>query len=262
MNTRTKFPPIQARTSTRSLSSQLRRSGFAFMVLTVALLPGCHVNQWNSSVTGSGRLVTNTLELADFTKVAAGSAFQVTITHGDQYRVVATVDDNLVEHLDITRSHETLNIQLKPNTSIRNATLKAEVTMPDLIGLSLGGASRTTLAGFSSDKPLEVELSGASTVKGQIQSGTARFGASGASRIELQGGAQNLTVKASGASNVNLDRFTSTDTEVEASGASHVTVNPSGKLQALASGASSVRYLGTPASVNSEAMGASSVKKK
>ena len=206
--------------------------------------------------------MTNTLGLADFTKVAAGSAFQVTITHGDQYRVVATVDDNLVECLDIARSHETLNIQLQPNVSIRNATLKVDVTMPDLIGLHLDGANRTTLAGFSSDKPLEVELNGACTVKGDIQSGAAQFRASGASRIELQGAAQNLTVTASGASNVSLDRFTSHDTDVEASGASHVTISPGGKLQARASGASSVRYLGTPASVNSEATGASSVKKQ
>jgi hypothetical protein len=220
------------------------------------------MHPWGDCITGSGRTVAVTLDLTGFSRVALGSTFQVTITRGDQHRVVATVDDNLVEHLDVTRSGETLNIRLKPNLSVHNATLKVDVTMPDLVGLNAGGASRTTLAGFSSDKSLEAEVDGASTVRGEITSGDTRFCAAGASRIELQGRAQNLQVKAGGASSVSLERFMSKDTEVEASGASHVTVNASGHLKVRASGASSVCYIGTPASVSSQTTGASSMKHK
>ena len=246
----------------RNLLSSTFRRGFAAWALTVLLLPGCYYSQWSNSITGSGRTVNKTLELAGFSKVRAGSAFQVTITRGDKHSVVVTVDDNILEHLDVTQSGKTLHLGLKPNLSIRNATLKVDVVMPDLTSLALGGASRMTVTGFTSDKPLDAELGGASSLGGDIKSGDARFHASGASKIQLQGSAQNLRVKAAGASNVSLDRFASNDTVVEASGASHVSVNASGKLDAQASGASSVRYVGTPASVSSHAAGASSIKQK
>lgn len=262
MNKRVIPALIPVRVSRRDRASLVFQRGWVSCALAVFLLAGCCMHPWGDRITGSGRTVTETFDLAGFSRLVVGSTFQVSVTRGDQHRVLATVDDNLVEHLDISRSGETLNIRLKPNLSVDHATLKVDVTMPDLLGLDAGGASRTTLAGFSSDKSLEAEVDGASTVRGEITSGDTRFRAAGASRIELQGGAQNLRVKASGASSVNLDRFTSNGTGVEASGASHVTVNARGNLEVRASGASSVRYVGTPASVSSQVTGASSVKQK
>ncbi len=224
------------------------------------LLPGCIVVQSDSSITGSGHLVTTTLDHTGFTGVAAGSAFHVTITRAEQWSVAITVDDNLADYVEVTQSKDKLRIGLKPNVGIRQATLKAAVTLPELTDLELGGASRATVGGFSSERSLEVEVSGASHLEGDVKSGDTRVEASGASHVKLQGQARNLKVKASGASQVNLEQYGSEDTVVTASGASHVVVSPRGKLEVEAAGASSVRYAGTPTSVNSHTSGASSVR--
>ena len=233
--------------------------GWAWIAL---LLPGCSVVHSDPTITGSGRTVTRGYEQSGFHQVVAGSAFQVSITRGENWSLAVTVDDNLLEFVEVVQSKETLRLGLKPNLSIRQATLKADVTMPELTGLELGGASRAAIDGFSSDRSLEVELHGASRLRGDIKSGDARFQASGASHLELTGRARSLKVKASGASHVGLERFGSENATVTASGASHVTVNAQGNLEVEASGASSVRYLGTPASVNSHASGASSVRRQ
>ncbi len=89
-----------------------------------------------------------------------------------------------------------------------------------------------------------------------------RMRASGASTVEITGSTGPLDVEASGASTVRLANFTSADTRVNASGASNITVNASGKLTGEASGASSVRYTGSPASVQVDTSGASSVKQQ
>jgi hypothetical protein len=240
------------------------RSRLRLLLLTLLLVPLAGCVTWNSGhgITGSGRTVTHEFVLNGFTRVAAGSAFHVRISQGAQYSVAVTVDDNLVDYLDVSRSGATLRLFLKPNVNIRNATLKAAVVMPDLTGLDLSGATGTTLTGFISEKPLAVELSGASHLRGEVQCGDARFGTSGASEVVLRGGADHLKVRASGASTVNLEGYPSRDTVVEADGASHVTVDASGKLEARAGGASSIRYVGRPASVRSHASGASSVRRK
>ncbi|MBI2947296.1 MAG: DUF2807 domain-containing protein [Verrucomicrobia bacterium] len=213
-------------------------------------------------ITGSGTTVTKEYELAGFSRLAVGNAFQVEVTQGPKHSVAVTVDDNLVEYLDVSKSGDALRIKLQPQISVRHATMKAAVTMPELTGLDLSGAVRASLTGFSSDNPLDAELSGASHLRGDIKSGDARFDVSGASRVELRGNAKALKITASGASHANFDEYQSGETTARASGASRITVAPSGNLDADASGASTVSYTGEPRDVKAHTSGASSVRRK
>ena len=234
-------------------------TGLACLVGAV-LLAGC--GMMGPSITGSGHPATKEYQFADFSQVKAGSAFQIEVVQGAKYQVTVTIDDNLLDKLDVAKSGDTLSIGLQPYISIRQATMRAKVVMPTLTGLDLSGAARGEVSGFSSDKKLKVELSGASHLRADVVSGDATFDASGASHAEVHGKGKTLKAMASGASHLDLDGFASGDASIEASGASHVVVNASGALNASASGASSVRYTGKPASVNSSASGASSVKER
>ena len=236
--------------------SQVR---FLSVVVVAFLLAGCAV-PFTTQLVPSGPLVTKDYDLSNFIAVAAGSAFQVEISQSDKYSVSVTVNENMVERLDVGVSGNTLRISLKPDIGITGAaTLKAKVTMPELTGLDLSGASRTTLAGFNSDKSLKSEVSGASTLRGGLTCGDASFNVSGASKVGLEGSAQDLSVEASGASTVDLGNFASKNTVVNASGASKVVVAASGSLDVEASGASTVRYAGEPAKLKTNTSGASTV---
>ena len=85
---------------------------------------------------------------------------------------------------------------------------------------------------------------------------------SGASTLELRGSASNLKVSASGASHARLDQFNSKSAVVDASSASHISLNVADKLEAEASGASHVRYLGQPQVLKLHSSGASSIRKQ
>ena len=232
------------------------------VILLAAVLAGAGCGVLGPSITGSGNTVAKEYDLVGFSRLAVGNAFQVAIAHGPKHSVTVTVDDNLVEHLDVAKSGDILRIKLRPNLNVRNATLRATVALPELTGLDLSGAVRATLTGFNSDKSLDAELSGACNLRGDIKNGDARFDVSGASKIELRGSARALKASASGASTVNLAEYKSGNTVADASGASHITVIPSGNLQADASGASSVKYGGEPTDVKAHTSGASSVRKK
>jgi hypothetical protein len=238
------------------------RLRFLALVVVVLMLTGC-IAPLGAQITASGPVVAKEFDLARFTQVAAGSAFAVEITGGDTYSVTVMVNENLLDQLDVSVSGSTLRIYLKPGLGITGkATMQAKVTMPGLAGLDLSGATRTTVAGFNSEQPLDIKVSGASTLRGDMTSGDARVDASGASTVALQGGAQDMNVKASGASTVDFGRFSSQDTTVDASGASRVTVSPSGQLDVEASGASTVLYVGEPAGQRVNTSGASTVRQK
>lgn len=230
------------------------------LFLAVALLAGC----MPGSITGSGNVVTREENITGFNKVDASHAFKVDISQGEAFSVVIRIDDNLVQHLEVVKRGSTLKIDLKPGRSysIRKATMEAEVTMPELTGLDLSGASHGTITGFKSTKALNVNLSGASHLAGDIEAGDGRFDVSGASHVTLSGSGQDVKVDASGASHVTLADFSMANADVEAEGASRVTVKPSGGLDVKASGASHVYYLGSPTLGKVETSGASKVERK
>ena len=78
----------------------------------------------------------------------------------------------------------------------------------------------------------------------------------------LSGSAGDVSVDASGSSDVDLGDFPGADGEVSASGASSVTVNLSGRLDADASGSSDVYYLGNPELGSIDTSGSSSIQSR
>jgi hypothetical protein len=220
-----------------------------------SLIPGP-----GEAIQGSGNVVTQDFDFTGFEEVEVSNAVTASITQGGTFDVAVRIDDNLVEHLQVVKEGSTLRIRLEPGILITNATVEAQVIMPEVIGLDVSGASQCTVTGFSSTKALRIDVFGASGLTGSIEAGDARFDVSGASHVTLSGSAQDVTIDVSGASSLDLSAFPVADASVEASDASHATVNATGRLDANASGASSVRYLGNPTLGTIETSGASSVE--
>jgi hypothetical protein len=224
------------------------------------LLPG-------DSITGSGELVTETYDLADFTAVDVSHAFDAEIASADAFSVEVTVDDNILENVDVRRDGDTLRIGMKGNDSYRNVTMDAAIAMPTIAQLKLSGASSARLGAFTSEEPFKLELQGASTVDcSEMASGSATFDLAGASKADCRGfttgeteialqGASSLSltgsggngdISAKGASKVDLGGFPVANAKVKLEGASNATVETDGMLDVDLSGSSDVRYLGEP----------------
>jgi hypothetical protein len=134
--------------------------------------------------------------------------------------------------------------------------------MPELTGLDLSGASQATIAGFKSSNDLSVDLSGSSSLVGDIEAAKTNFDLSGGSDANLSGSGQETTIDAAGGSQIDLSDFPVADVTVNAGGGSTATVNSSGKLNADASGASQIYYLGDPILGEIDTSGASTVEHK
>jgi hypothetical protein len=229
------------------------------LFLAGILLAGCG----SIPITGSGNVVTQEEAITGFDKVDISYSFEANISQGDTFSVVIRADDNLVEYLQVVKEGNTLQIGLKPNhPEIRSATLEAEVTMPELAGLDLTGASHVTVTGFKSAQALVVDASGASHLRGDIEAGDLTFNLDGGSEVILTGSAENATIKASGSSEVDLSAFSVVDANVEAGGASQVAVNASGRLDVDASNSAQVYYLGSPTLGKMDTSGSASIEQK
>ena len=233
-------------------------TGILVILITGIALVACGLV--NGDIRGSGNIVTKPLPISDFTRVEAGNSFNVTITRADRFNVSIQADDNLVEHLDVRKSGETLVLRLKPGKSARRATLVADVSLPHLNGVKLSGASRGVVSGFESEDKFDAKLSGASYLSGDIRIGHGDVELSGASSVDLKGAGTGLTLKGSGASTADLDDFTFDSAVVKLSGASTAQLNVRDNIGPVSlSGASRLVYSGDPAFRDFQTSGASSI---
>jgi len=213
-------------------------------------------------VTPSGDIVTREEDFSGFDEVDVSHAFKVNIEQGDEFSIVIRVDQSVLEYLQVEKRGDTLVIGLTTSLAFSfrdDLTMEADVTMPTLVGLELSGASRATITGFRSSESFQTEESGASTLTGDIQASSITIDASGASHVTLTGSAADAYAEASGASSVDLSDFPVADADVAASGASTITVDVSGRLDARASGASDVFYTGDPTLGDTRTSGASDI---
>ncbi len=199
-----------------------------------------------AGLVGSGRSTTQTYDFSDFDSIELSDGIEADITAASSYGVEVTVDDNLLDRLEVEQRGKTVKIGLKPFTAVRNLHLHARITLPVLVSLDASGGSRAAVSDFDSTQPMRVTASGASEVRGDMVTGDLNVNLSGASELELDGRGGDLRVTASGASNADLHNYAVADADVEASGASRVELNATGMLNARASGASDVRYTGSP----------------
>jgi putative autotransporter adhesin-like protein len=235
-----------------STAHAFRRSSLPCAVLLLAV--GC------TRVTGSGRIVTKPVEFSPFSRIQVSDVFDVRVSLGQQEKVTLRVDDNLLDRVDIGVSGGTLHLGLKSRTSIRHATLHADVITRSLSGIEVSGASKVHLSREFTVDTIEATLSGASRIDGSLSCGTGRVVLSGASSATLSGTAERLALEASGASEVDAQRLVTRDLTIGLSGASDATVWATNTISAEVSGASSLKYGGSPRFIRKGSSGASDIE--
>ena len=236
--------------------------GLVVTIVGVAALFGF----WHpfGQVVGSGKLVTEEKGFTDFTIVEVGWGFEVEIDQADSHSINITADDNMFDYIEVSSPGNRLTIGLRWGYTYRNATLRAEIAMPDLYGLEFSGGTQGVLDDFSSQLEILVELSGGSSLTGDFTtSEDAEFTLSGGSRvIELDGGANDLRISGSGGSQLDLSDFSVHDVSVNLSGGSSATIDLDGRLDGDLSGGSHLKYEGNPTTVDVSTSGGSTVGPK
>jgi Putative auto-transporter adhesin, head GIN domain len=236
--------------------SALVRVVVAVVALLAVVTGGCGL----LGEEGSGVLVTRRIQVpVEIERVEIGDAFRSTIRVGAAAPSgEIAIDDNLLDRLRVEVDGDTLRIDL--DGRVRDATLRADIGLVRLRSLDISGASQVRVEGQVTDD-LTIDASGASRIEvGSVELDELFLDVSGASQVSIDGTAGHLRADVSGASRLAMFGLEADEAEVDVSGASDAELTVLGRLEARASGASSVRYRGEPDRVISDESGASSVE--
>jgi hypothetical protein len=210
-------------------------------------------------VTGSGKLTTRTIDLSGVTSVVAGADFTVHLKTGGTEQAKVTMDDNLVDRVEATVSGHELRLGLKPGSNVRNATLRAEVTVNHLNRLAANGASHATLDSPVTGSALQLVADGASQISGPVSVDRLEASESGASVLTLSGRAGSMHLSSVGTSQLHGSDLAVADLDAALSGVSQATVTVNNTLAVTADGVSVLRYRGNPTITRQETSGVSSI---
>lgn len=190
-------------------------------------------------VEGSGRIITDKREVADFTRVELDGAFDTVITCQEKKKLEITGDDNIVPLIKSEVRDGQLHVYSEKSFSTRKM-LKVTIGLQTLERLAVSGANDVAV-----DK---------------VKSGALQIDAGGSSTITVAGKARTLASELSGAATLHAGKLEAEEVSVNISGAGNAEVYASKALDAQILGAGSVVYGGNPKDVSRQVLGAGSIE--
>ncbi len=248
------------------------------ILISAVLLGGCKRVEIGSE---SGPTTTRSYDFTDFTSIEIGHAFKLEVTPADTYSITISAGESLFDNIEVTQKGSRLEIGMDRLLFHFNRSPSVKITMPELRGLYMAGASEGNVTGFKSSQDFDLslsgaselymdmetgdfesELSGASEVSGHLTATSCDITLSGASEIDLAGSGGNVKINASGASWADLENLDVNNAAIDFSGASEGSLNIDGRLDVSLSGASFLEYAGNPTLGDLNLSGGSEIKNR
>ncbi len=204
---------------------------------------------------GSSGLHTYT----DFSKIEVEGMIDIEIRPGKTYSVQKSGPSNVLKHLDIWQSGNTLVINLSEDYFNIRTRPKVIIIMPELVSLKLSGAVDCRSGHFGGEE-LYVELTGASKAIMDNEFSQINIEMSGVSNLDLSGNTKTFRLDVSGTSHVNAQKLNMETAKVNLSGVSEGILGPSKTITGEISGASKLEYSGNP-DIQVNSSGVSKVRK-
>lgn len=140
--------------------------------------------------------------------------------------------------------------------------IRAYVSAKTFRLVAASGACDVMVNGELKSDELAIRLSGASDFKGTVRASNLKIDLSGASDVVIKGSAANLSIDASGASHFKGFDLVTDNCRVDASGATDIKITVNKVLNAEASGATNIDYMGTGMVGDLRTSGASNIRKR
>jgi hypothetical protein len=208
---------------------------------------------------------SKTYNFKDFTTVEVSSGMHLTVTQSNSYSIEVTADSKDFEYLRVEKEGNALKFRFKKDFWSfglgKHHQVDVNIKMPALTGTDLSGGSVGKINMDISSQRFTAELSGGSSINGNLKCANIQLELSGGSVAEFSGNGKNLKVEGSGGSIFNLKNFHTGNVDAELSGGSQVTVTMNGTLNASQSGGSHLTYYGNASIGDTDFSGGSGVSK-
>ena len=217
-----------------------RRIRLSMAVLMLAALACSSLSNTTNRVVGSGHVIGEPRNVANFTSVELAGSADVNILLGNAESVNVEADDNIVPLIQTIVTNGKLVISTKPNVDFASAhPVVVTLSMKSLERVALSGSGNLNVAARAGPD-LVVDLSGSGN-------------------IAVDGVADHVTISLPGSGNIECKGLKTKSAKVTLMGSGTITVYASETLDASVAGSGAIRYDGSPAQVTKSITGSGTI---
>ena len=234
-------------------------------LIAVIARPLIHANPTLMPIGNSINVLnTEDRKLSGFSKIEVSVAFEIRIIKSNTYAVKVEADDKDMGRTKTTVSGDKLVISYEKEGKgydAKSSKIVITIQTPSLNALTCSGAVEVKSSDvFDADK-FELKTSGATEVELGINAKLLISKFSGATEVELKGKVDTHALEMTGASELEALSLEVSKYAIESKGAADCKIFVTDELAISGSGASSIKYKGSPSKVTKDTRGATDVSK-
>ena len=212
-----------------------------------------------NSITGSGKVVSEQRNVADFNKVTVCCGLECEIIQAPTFKVTVEADDNLIKDIKTTVVNGTLTISTDYGNYYNVTSKKITVEMPNIKSLETTSGSTLVASKGIRESSVNLKTSSGSEMKVNIESDTLRLESTSGSEQNIKGKALVLFTSSSSGSSIDAENLLANEVSSQSTSGSSTEVNPLLSLKAKASSGSSIDYKNKPKTLSKEESSGGSV---
>ena len=225
----------------------LKISTTAIIALGI-LLTAC--DEMTFCIHGEGPIVTQTIDVADFSSVSLIGADDVVITYGETQEVTATGHQNIIDRLKRNVNGNTWNVCLQTGCHV-DYELTVYITIPDIEELSITGSGDIYVNDFVNGGDLELNISGSGDIELARMEGCPAIDAviTGSGDMKLDDETpdlETLNVSITGSGNFEAYPAVANEAYIDIIGSGDCYISTLDYLDVSITGSGDVYYKGTP----------------
>ncbi|MFC2089542.1 GIN domain-containing protein [Bacteroidota bacterium] len=225
------------------------------IIISMAVLSSCDYGYY---IVGEGPIVTETLELDEFSGINMLGAEDVEISYGETQEVEVRGHANIIARIKTSVYGEIWDMELERG-NYRNYDLKYYITLPRINTIKNSGAARVVMYEFENEGDLEISINGAGDITLNRIENTENLYVSidGFGHIECLDAMPSLKyldIFITGSGEFNGFPVTTNTCVIEIDGAAKCEVSVEEELEVYIDGTGVVRYKGYP-SINQNISG-------
>ncbi len=231
--------------------------GTAFLTAILFTTQACKEN----CLEGSGTEKTDKRQVAAFSQLEITGSFNVTLVQDSSSAVTITADDNIVSVIKTDVSGDKLKISSDKKNLCSTKEIAITIGVRNLRSINASGAVELGSNGHLNLGDLDMNLSGATKINLDVTAANIETEASGVNDIILKGQARSHNVEFSGSGNLKAFDLVTGNYSIESAGQSDCEINVLNELNIHTTGASDIKYKGTPTKINKSKTGALTLTK-
>ncbi|MCJ8190968.1 head GIN domain-containing protein [Sphingomicrobium aestuariivivum] len=190
-----------------------------------------------------GRVVTETVQVADFSDLVVAGAYNITVVPGEDIVVTAEGGENIIRHTEFDVEDGTLEIKTRRDADGKrvswdgNNKIDIRITHPNIEGASIAGSGSVQIAEASGSR-FDGSIAGSGDLRiDSLTATSADFSVAGSGDIYASGKVSRLDISIAGSGGFE-------NPELEAESAD-VSIAGSGDVAAIVTGAADVSIIGS-----------------